>query len=195
MKKSTLISLLSFIIIALGGYYFAYDYPEKRSPEKIFTVAWAGMNQVSVNTDFVEYFERHRKIRQDGGLKIVKNKQIVDASSYVEYFTENKIFLWYEKRIKELKKMKPKEDAKPLVDAALDLYELMDEINKNYFPRVAEMMDENVPEEEVNVYLEELTIQKDEEISEKYGKLFDLITAYGDKHGIKYSVNDYVKPF
>jgi len=193
MKKLT--SLLSVVLIVFGGYYFVYYYPEKRSPEKIFTTAWAGMNQVSIHADFAESFERYREIRQNGNFKIFKNGRFVDASSYVEYFTENKILLWYEKRIKELKKLKPQEDAQALVATAIDLYRLMDEIYKTDFLRVAEMIDAGVPDEQTNAYLDDLAIEKGEEISEKYNKLFDLITAYGDKHGIKYSVNDYVKPF
>jgi len=95
---------------------------------------------------------------------------------------------YYENRIKKLKRLNPAKDAKPLVDAAIDFYGFMDDIVKHDFLRVAEMIDAGVSDEDINDHLLELMIEKDAEMTEKYNTLFDLITAYGDRHGIKYSV-------
>jgi len=188
MKKNILGTLVA-ILVGLGFYYYKIHYPQKRSPEVIFTTAWGSINQVSLESDLIDYFDRFRRMKQDGTLLVFKNKKFVPASSYMEHFTSAKIFFYYEERINELKKLSPAEDGKPVVDAALDLYSFMDKRRKNDYPRIVEMMDNGTPKEEIDEYLEALMIASDYELAEKYDKLFVLITAYGDKHKIKYSVN------
>jgi len=197
MNRTTPIRFLFGILAALGAYGW-YAYQETRNPEKIFTTAWGAMNSVSYGSDFVEYFERLRRMQKDGQMYLYKDKAFVTTNSIVEYFTSDnnsanstpQTIKWYERRIQALKKLNPGRDAKPLVAAAIDLYQFMDGIHKNDFLRVAEMIDSGVPDDQVNAHLEELMLANEEEISERYSRLFELITAYGDKHGIKYSVNE-----
>jgi len=192
MKKTTPARFLFGVLIVLGicaGYY----YRETRSPEAIFNTAWGSINTARVDTDFIEYFRRYRELHgllQQGEFK---DTNVTPTSSFTEYLTNGqrvggKIMEYYENRIKKLKRLNPAKDAKPLVDAAIDFYGFMDDIVKHDFLRVAEMIDTGVSDEDINDHLLELIIEKDAEMTEKYNALFDLITAYGDRHGIKYSV-------
>jgi len=192
-QQTTSVRFFIGILAALGVYYFGYHYPETRGPEKIFTKAWAGMTAAHLGSDFGGYFERLRGLRISNQMYVYEDKKTVPTSSVLEYFTNKNNLThhsidYYERRLKDLQKLKPREDAKPLVAAAIDLYGFMDEIHKNEFLHVAEMIDSGVPDEEVNDYLEELTAAKGGDLSEKYNRVFELITAYGDRHGIKYSV-------
>jgi len=193
MKKTTPARFLFGVLVALAicaGYY----YRETRSPEAIFNTAWGSINTASIDSDFVEYFRRYRELHRLVQQGDFKDTNLTPTSSFAEYLTNGqmvggKIAEYYENRIKKLKRLNPDKDAKPLVDAAIDFYGLMDDIVKNDFLRVAQMLDAGTPDKEIDEHLMELMIEKDAELSEKYNALFDLLTAYGDRHGIKYSVN------
>jgi len=185
MKKTVVIAIVLGLIGL--GIYAVYSYFATKSPNTIFTKAWAGMNSVNSDSDFVEYFGRIRRQHRQGTLKVFKDKKFVPASSFSDYFTNESIFQYYESSVKDLKKLNPDEDGKPLVAAAIDLYGLMDEIYRKEFPPIVEMMDKGVPDEELDAYLEEFTMAKGEEIAEKYDKLFELLTTYAKNHGIRYT--------
>jgi len=193
MKKVTPARFFIGVLVALvicTGYY----YRETRSPEAIFNTAWGSINTASIDSDFIEYFRRYRELHRLLQQGDFKDTQVTPTSSFADYLTNGqmvngKIVEYYENRIKKLKRLNPDNDAKPLVDAAIDFYGFMDGILKNDFLPVAEMIDAGVSDEEINEHLLELMIEKDTELSDKYNALFDLLTAYGDRHGIKYSVN------
>jgi len=194
MRKTAPAQFLFGILVALSIYAGYYYWGTTRSPEVIFNTVWGSINTASIDTDFVEYFKRHRELHKRLQQENFKEKKIASTSSFVEYFTNGKmvggkIMEYYENRVMELKRLNPSKDSKPLLDAAIDFYGAMDNIFKNDFLHVAEMVDAGVPDEEINRYLVELTINKKAEISEKYDALFEHLTAWGDTHGIKYTVH------
>jgi|GEM_PF-6016329 len=113
MDKITLIRFFLGILVASGVFAWYY-YQETRSPEKIFTKAWAGMNTADVSSDFARYFESMRQQHKSGQLMVVKDKKIVPTSSIVEYYTAQYV-KYYDKKIENLKKLNPAEDGKLVV--------------------------------------------------------------------------------
>jgi len=187
--NNTPIRLLLGILLFAGTFVWYY-YADKKNPDKIFTAAWGSINMVATDSDFETYFKDYRRRQKDGTMKVFnkKEKNFVDASSYTEYFTTNYID-YYEKRVKEVEKVRPGEDGKAMVAAAIDLYGLMDDIYKNDFPRITEMMDAGTPEEEVDAHIAELMDAKGGQVYEKYDALLDLLIEYAEKHEIAFNVH------
>jgi len=54
--------------------------------------------------------------------------------------------------------------------------------------RIAKMIDEGKPDEEIDTAIKELDINKGPIVDEKFNKVYDLIIPYADKHGVDYKI-------
>ena len=56
--------------------------------------------------------------------------------------------------------------------------------------RIAKMIDEGQPNEDIDTAIDELEASKSKLIDERFNKVYDLIMPYADKHGVDYKIMD-----
>jgi|SRR5690554_12776 len=156
------------------------------NPQKIFNKI--GLNGNKIPRSFKQHFKEIRGQIANGSLTVVTKdnevKRGVTATDYIEIMYVN----MFENDIKGIKELASDSESQPIIDAGLEMFQYADEIYKNDFLRIAKMIDEGKPDEEIDAAIEELDYTKGLELDEKYNKVMDLLLPYADKNGVKYKI-------
>lgn len=184
MKKVLILSLLfAFLIPTVSCNNFGVD------PQKIFNKI--GLNGNKIPGSFDREFNEISAHKAKGSLVIVtQNNEVKRGVSALEY-VENHYSKLLEADIEGIKELKSNEETRPIIDAGLDMFQYADQIYKNDFPKIAKMIDDERPDEEINAAIEELDATKGVELDKKYGKAMELLLPYADKNGIEYKIHEF----
>ncbi|MDR2234427.1 MAG: hypothetical protein LBE56_15045 [Tannerella sp.] len=157
-------------------------------PGKIFDSIALNANKIPRS---FEYQFRDMMIRkEDNSLIVVDYKtNEMKKATCVEYVASHYAIM-FDSDLENIKSLKVTEETKPIIDAGLELFRFADEIYKNDFPKIAQMIDDGKPEEEIKAVVQELDETKGIELDSKYETMMDLMIPYADKHGVKYDFVD-----
>lgn len=154
------------------------------SPDQVFQVI--GLNANKIPKSFERVFREFYQQKINGSLQVpaVDNKSMRAATCVesVKYWYDNT----FKEDIKKIKKLQVEEEAKPIITAALDLFQYADEIQKTDFLIIAKMIDEGKSEEEINTASRKLDDTKGILLDRKYENVMKLLLPYADKNGVEY---------
>ena len=142
------------------------------TPEEYFDRAALNANQISRFGTY--YFEGYQFY-----LKNVSGT----AGTTCEKYLENSI-LDAEKNLEKIKKLRPTSATKPMLDASITLYNYVLTSYKTEHLKIAKMMDNHEPEEQINKALTELDTKPYDAFIEKYNKLWKLADIYAKDNNI-----------
>lgn len=182
----TTIAFFGFIFISFMTH--SCELLGDNNPQKIFDVTALESNKVpaSLSKHFDEMRNAHGKV----GLQVVNDENNgMKTANYSEYVNFHYVSM-FDKNLENLEKLKKTEETAPIIDAALDLFQTIDQIYKTDFPRIAKMLDDDFSETEIGLNINELDIKYIPVLEEKKIKLMNLILPYADKHGIEYEVKE-----
>jgi hypothetical protein len=154
------------------------------SPNKVFEVI--GLNANKIPKSFERVFKEFYLQKVNGSLQVpaADNKSMRPATCV------ESVKYWYAHTFKEdirkIKELQVEEEAKPIVTAALDLFEYADEIQKTDFVVIAKMIDEGKTEDEINNASKKLDDTKGILLDKKYEAVMKLLLPYADKNGVEY---------
>ncbi|TDQ73422.1 hypothetical protein CLV99_4474 [Sphingobacterium yanglingense] len=160
---------------------------EKSYPEQVFDKVAVAANKVP--NGFKVHFREIRGQLKAGSLVIVTPENEVKKVNATEYVTNHYVAM-FEKDMLAIKEMKTDEETKPIFAATLDLFQYVDNIYKTDMLRIAKMIDEGQPNEDIDTAIDELEASKSKLIDERFNKVYDLIMPYADKHGVDYKIMD-----
>ncbi len=160
---------------------------EKSYPEQVFDKVAVAANKVP--NGFKVHFREIRGQLKAGSLVIVTPENEVKNVNATEYVTNHYVTM-FEKDIQAIKEMKTDDETKPIFAATLDLFQYVDNIYKTDMLRIAKMIDDGQPNEDIDAAIEELEANKSKLIDERFNKVYDLIMPYADKHGVDYKLMD-----
>ena len=158
------------------------------NPEKIFSKI--GLNGNKIPRSFKSHFNEIRVHIANGTLTIVTPKNEVKKGVTATEYMLNHYPNMFDEDIKSIKELATDEESKPIVDAGLEMFLYADEIYKKDFLRIAKMIDEGKPDEEIDAAIESLDNTKGLELDKKYNKAMDLLLPYADKNGVEYKVQE-----
>jgi hypothetical protein len=154
------------------------------SPDQVFEVI--GLNANKIPKSFERLFKEFYQQKINGSLQV----PTTDNKSMRPGTCVESINYWYgntfKEDIKKIKKLKVEEEAKPIVKAALDLFQYADEIQKTDFLIIAKMIDEGKSEEEIDNASRKLDDTKGILLDKKYESVMKLLLPYADKNGVEY---------
>lgn len=154
------------------------------SPDQVFQVI--GLNANKIPKSFERVFRELYQQKINGSLQVpaADNKSMRPATCVesVKYWYGNT----FKEDIKKIKKLQVEEEAKPIVTAALDLFQYADEIQKTDFLIIAKMIDEGKSEEEINKASRKLDDTKGILLDKKHESVMKLLLPYADKNGVEY---------
>lgn len=154
------------------------------SPDQVFEVI--GLNANKIPRSFEQVFKELRQHKANGSLQVpTSDNKSMRPGTCVE-----SVKYWYgntfKEDIKKIKKLQVEEEAKPIVTAALDLFQYADEIQKTDFVIIAKMIDEGKTEEEIDTASRKLDDTKGILLDKKYESVMKLLLPYADKNGVEY---------
>ena len=154
------------------------------SPEKVFQVI--GLNANKIPTSFERVFREFYQQKMNGSLQVpaADNKSLRPATCVesVKYWYANT----FKEDIKKIKELQVGEEVKPIITAALDLFEYADDIQKKDFLIIAKMIDEGKSEEEIINASRKLDDTKGIVLDGKYEIVMNLLLPYADENGVEY---------
>lgn len=167
-------SSLSFVSCSNTGTY----------PEKIFGTI--GLNSNKIPSNFKRAFDEIRGQKRVGNLKIYSEaeKKFIPATAQ-EYVTVNYQNL-FEEDIRKIQALVGDDESQPIIEAGLALFVYADEIYKTDYPKMAQMIEEGVSDEEINRAIAQLEATKGIELEKLRIKTMDLLLPYADKKGVDY---------
>jgi len=150
--------------------------------------------EFSLNTP-EEYFDRvalnTNSISRFGGqyfntyLRYIKGGANTTDFNTCEKYLKNNSIATVERNVKKIKELQPTKKTKPMIDAALDLYAFVLKSYQTDHLKVAKMIDNHAPENEINQAINELDNKSYDAFEQKYNKLWDIAEAYARDNGIE----------
>ena len=153
-------------------------------PEKIFSAI--GMNGNKIPTSFKRAFDEIRGQKKIGNLKTYNAETKEYKSVTAEEYVKSHYAILFDDDIEKIKALVSDTESQPIIDAGLEMFQYADEIYKTDYVRIAKMIDDGIPDEEIDAAIEELDNTKGVELDKKYNKTMDLLLPYADKNGVKY---------
>ncbi|MFD2582286.1 hypothetical protein ACFSR6_07295 [Pedobacter vanadiisoli] len=144
------------------------------TPEEYFDQAALNTNDISRFGTY--YFQGYQKY-----LKVVSGPGKVTGC---EEYLKNSINR-AEKNLEKVKKLEPTPSAKPMLDASITLYNYVLTSYKNEHLKIAKMIDNHEPEQEINKALTELDTSQYDAFIEKYNTLWKLAETYAKDNKIE----------
>lgn len=143
-------------------------------PEEYFDKTALNANTVSrFGTDY--FAGREYYLKNTGGEGIMST-----AEGYIEFSTKR-----LEESIEKAKNLTPTTETKPMIDAALDLFNFTLESYKTDHLKIARMIDKKEPKEAINKAMKDLDEKSAESFAVKYDKLWEIAKKYAKDNNIK----------
>ncbi|CAH0169391.1 hypothetical protein SRABI27_00978 [Pedobacter sp. Bi27] len=143
------------------------------APEEYFDQAALNANDIS---RFGTYYF-------DGYQEYLKNASGPGKITNCEEYLKNSIAR-AEKNLEKVKKLQPTPETKPMLDASILLYNYVLASYKEAHLKIAKMIDQHEPEENINKALTELDTKPYDSFIEKYNKLWKLADVYAKDNNI-----------
>lgn len=143
------------------------------TPEEYFDQAALNANDIS---RFGTYYF-------DGYQEYLKNASGPGKITNCEEYLKNSIAR-AEKNLEKVKKLQPTPETKPMLDASILLYNYVLASYKEAHLKIAKMIDQHEPEENINKALTELDTKPYDSFIEKYNKLWKLADVYAKDNNI-----------
>lgn len=180
MKRIILFLMLS-LLLSLNSCGLG----DKSYPEEVFEKVKLNSNKIP--DGFRKHFTEIRAHLKAGNLVIVTPQNEVKKVNTTEYVANHYVHL-FDDDIIAVQELKPDKETKDILAAALDMFRYADDIYKTDFPRIAKMIDDKKPDQEIDAAIDELDRTKGPILDKKYDKVHYMILPYADKHGVKYKI-------
>lgn len=208
-KKKSKISVIIgvFLILAFVGWklYKVFEKYEGDDAQTYFGIT-------TLNTNLVSSFSNEYKnqlsrgldgtvifpsgMKSNAGALQVENpdgKTMRQAKSYVEYVEKAEV-----KRISDaiaqIKELKPTEDTKELINLSLDYFSEVEKLYKTDLVKLAKMIDDKAPKEEVTAFAKQLDEKNQPILDAKKEMLYKVAFPYAEKNKINVKVQNFSKP-
>lgn len=183
MRSFLPVVLVGFVVQVLSGCSSSVD-----SPERVFEIVT--LKATVLPRTFENQF---RQIRDRKGGETLEafdpetsQMKPVTVSEFVDIYYTNE----FEDDVVRVKELKVTKDAEPLKEAALALYIFADELYKVEYPRLATMIDDEIPDEEFDHAVKEIDESKLKELLELYEAFVQEATSYAEKHQIEFQFTE-----
>lgn len=149
-----------------------------KTPTQYFDIAALNCNMISgfANKD-IDHYLTYKPSVYNPDTK--KTDTITFKENIQKYFLTN-----VEANYAKVKSLKVTDDAKPMIENSLALYEYVLPKYKNDFMAIAQMKDDNKPKSDIDNAIAEFVNKYGEEFSKKYGTFLDIALAYAKKNNI-----------
>ncbi|MGS2739778.1 hypothetical protein [Sinomicrobium sp. M5D2P17] len=174
MKSTAKISLLLFI----GLTFLSCD---QTSPRKYVEVTVLNTNLVTSRYT-PSFFEELRELEKQGRIAVFKDGEMKKGTAE-EYVMQNAIAP-VDVSIKKVKELEVKDDTHDLIAASLDVLQYSKEVFENEYRNIAEMLDTNRSQAEIDSAIHKLFRTYDREMEKKLRHLDELAIPYAEKHNI-----------
>lgn len=154
----------------------------ENTPEEYFDIT-------SLNTNlFMEFgardFKRMGEAKSANQLMAYDERGTFPAKSYEDHILRFKIPS-INQAIEKIKDLKPTEETAPMINASLDLFNYVKEKYQTDYIKIARLMDNKAPKEEIKKAVFEMETVTFATFDQKYKKLWDLALPYAKEHGIE----------
>jgi len=154
----------------------------ENTPEEYFDIT-------SLNTNlFMEFgardFKRMGEAKSASQLMAYDERGTFPAKSYEDHILRFKI-PFINQAIEKIKDLKPTEETTPMINASLDLFNYVKEKYQTDYVKIARLMDNKAPKEEIEKAIFEMETVTFATFDQKYKKLWDLALPYAKEHGIE----------
>ncbi|MBZ4037592.1 hypothetical protein K6T82_22715 [Flavobacterium sp. 17A] len=173
------VGLLFVLIFSIVSCNFIHD-----TPDYVFNII--GLNTNKIPISFRRVFKEFRQHKADGTLRLpsddgktMKKASCVEVVQYAYSDT-------FKEDIRRIKSLNPTEDAKPVVEAGIELFEYVDEIQSKDFMIIAKMIDDGKSDEEIDYAAKKLDETKGVILDQKQSKVMNLLLPYADANGVEY---------
>ncbi|TCD25522.1 hypothetical protein EZ456_15960 [Pedobacter psychrodurus] len=160
--------MLMVMVLTITACEFSFN-----TPEEYFDRAALNSNEISRFGTY--YFEGYQFY--------IKNVSGT-AGMTCEKYLENSI-LHAEKNLEKVKNLRPTSATKPMLDASIILYNYVLTSYKTEHLKIAKMIDQHEPEEQIIKALTALDTKRYNEFIEKYNKLWKLADVYAKDNNIE----------
>ncbi|WP_281233112.1 hypothetical protein [Flavobacterium gelatinilyticum] len=171
-------------LVFVSTFLFSCNFFTDSSPNRVFELI--GLNANKIPSSYERVFKEYYQQKQNGTLQALADDQKSMRSSTcveaVNFFYGNT----FKEDIKKIHNLSKTDETKPIIEAAIDMFEYAQEIQTNDFPKIAKMIDDGKTQEEVNQAAQQLDNTKGAEVDKKYKKVMELLLPYADKHGVEY---------
>lgn len=179
MKKTAI-----YLLLFIGAISLVACNSSTTNPEKIFKTI--GLNGNKIPSNFKRAFNEIRGQKRVGNLKIHSKTENKYVSATAQDYIASNFQNMFDEDIKKIEELSADEESKPIIDAGLAMFQYADKIYKNDYPIIAKMIDDGIPDEEINAAIEQLDATKGVELERLRVKTMDLLIPYADKNGVKY---------
>ncbi|MFD2942373.1 hypothetical protein [Flavobacterium notoginsengisoli] len=156
----------------------------KDTPDRIFNTV--GLSTNKIPSSFERVFKEFRQHKANGTLQLPtedgKNMQKATCVEVVKFAYANT----FKEDIRRIKNLNPTEEAEPVINAGIELFEYADEIQNKDFMIIARMIDEGKSDDEIDAAAKQLDDTKGILLDEKQSKMMDLLLPYADANGVEY---------
>ncbi|MBO9673143.1 MAG: hypothetical protein J7577_06850 [Sphingobacteriaceae bacterium] len=144
------------------------------SPEEYFDRAALNTNDISrFGTYYFQGYQRYLKVVSGPG-------KVTSCEAYLKNSIDRA-----EKNLEKVKKLEPNPSAKPMLDASITLHNYVLTSYKAEHLKIARMIDQHEPEQEINKALAELDNSQYNAFIEKYNTLWKLAETYAKENKIE----------
>ncbi|NQX37764.1 hypothetical protein SAMN05421820_103239 [Pedobacter steynii] len=145
------------------------------SPEEYF-------DKTALNTNMLSrfggsYFHTYQKY--------IKGGAGTGSFNTCEKYLKNYSIAFAERDLKKVEGLYPNTEAKPMIEASIDLYNYVLQSYKTDHLEIAQMIDRKAPEKTINEAIKALDEKSYTGFSEKYDKLWILAKTYAKNNGIE----------
>lgn len=144
-------------------------------PEEYFDKAALNTNMISRFGG--SYFHTYQKYIKGGG----NNASFNSCEKYLQDYS----IASAERDLEKVKGLYPGTEAKPMIDASIDLYTFVLQSYKTDHLEIARMIDKNATAESINQAIRTLDEKSYANFAEKYDKLWNIAKTYAKDNGIQ----------
>lgn len=145
------------------------------SPEEYF-------DKTALNTNMLSRFGRSYFHTYQ---KYIKSGAGTDSFNTCEKYLKNYSIAFAERDLKKVEGLYPNTEAKPMIDASIDLYNYVLQSYKTDHLAIARMIDQNAPAESIDEAIRALDEKSYAGFSEKYDKLWRIAKTYAKNNHIE----------
>jgi len=175
MKNRLTIFFLVFIAITIQSC-------SNDTPESYFGKTTLNVNKYS-SLGAID-FQRMAESHDQNGLYAKVNDDFVPSDSFEAHIKTYKVFN-IETDIEKIKKLKPTEETKEMINASLEVFNFVKSKYKTDYIKIAKLIDDKVDKEKVDIAIQNFEEQNLGEFDKKLKILYDIAMPYAKKNGMK----------
>jgi len=154
--------------------------------EKLYTTI--GFNSNKIPSNFKRVFDEIRGQKKVGNLQVYSPTESKLIPTTAREYVASKYQNMFDEDIKIIKGFFGDEESQQIIEAGLVMFQYADDIYKNDYPKIAELIDNDAPEEGINAAIVELEATKGAELTRLRLKTMELLAPYAEKNGVKFKM-------